>query len=95
MEMHEFKYLIKKGVEGVTTTALNKWIVKYYKNYQECEYEGICMVMSLTTYCKIKCVCMRMQQHKYTNKAGLKKEDSDELRADWPCLCPNTELSCW
>jgi hypothetical protein len=50
MDIHEFKYLTKKGVESVTTTELKKWSGKCYKKCQLCEFEGRGMVMSLTTY---------------------------------------------
>jgi hypothetical protein len=60
MALHKLKFLAKKGGDSVTTIDLKKWIGKYYKNGQVCDYEGICLVMSQTTYCKIHCVHMCM-----------------------------------
>jgi hypothetical protein len=82
MDMHEFKYLTKKGVESVNKTDLKKCISKCYNNFQVCEFEGRGMVMSLTTHYKIHCVRLCMQQHKDTKKMGLKTEDTNELAPD-------------
>jgi hypothetical protein len=95
MALHKIKFLAKKGGDSVTTTDLRKWIGNNYKNYQVCDYEGRGLVMSQTTYCKIHCVRMCMQQHQDTKKIGLKKGDSNELVTHFSWLYPDTDLSCW
>jgi hypothetical protein len=95
MALHEIKLLAKQGGDSVTTIYLKKLIEKNYRNCQVCDYEGRCLVMNQTTYCKIHCVRMCMQQHQDTKKVGLEKVDSNELVTYFYWLCPDTDLSCW